>query len=84
MDLNHKRRTWPDERRQVLKARVRGRFSVLDETGWDECVLRRDRIFNQQIEVPEWTVGWNRIMGGNLWTLHEHEGPHTRTAPCQE
>jgi hypothetical protein len=31
MHLNHKRRTRPDERRQVLKARIRSRFSVLHE-----------------------------------------------------
>lgn len=84
MHLNHKRRTRPDERRQVLKARIRSRFSVLDKTDCDECILRSYRIFNHQIEVAEWTVGWNRIMGGDLRTLHEHEGAHTRTAPCQE
>lgn len=81
MHLNYKRRTRPDERRQVLKARIRSRFSVLDKTDCDECILRCYRIFNHQIEVAGWTVGWNRIMGGDLRTLHEHEGaPHADRA----
>ena len=74
MHLNDERGARPHQRRQVLEARICLRFSVLDKTGCDQCALRRDGIFNKQIEVVEWTVGWNRIVRGDLRTFHQHDG----------
>ena len=62
----------------MLKPAICRRFSVLDETGRDQRVPRRSRIFNEQIKVAERTVGWNRIVGGDLRTLHEHQGAAIR------
>jgi hypothetical protein len=57
----------------VLEAHVCRRFSVLDKPGADQCALNRFGIVSEQIEIAKRTIGWNRIVGGDLWTLHEHQ-----------
>ena len=49
------------------------RVCDLHKAGSEQCAVRRRGIFNEQIEVAERTVGWDRIVGGDLRTLHEHE-----------
>lgn len=58
----------------MLKAGICRRFSELDKSGCGQCAPRRYEIFSEQIEVAERTVAWNRIVGGNLQTLHQHQG----------
>ena len=62
----------------MLKAGICRRFSELDKSGCEQCAPRRYEIFSEQIEVAERTVAWNRLVGGDLQTLHQHQASAIR------